>query len=129
MNAETSAVGRALGLAGIAVNRSIASSDELENRKPGQGTPKPEAQGRVLAAAHGDQTAARKAWGLVLPDDPDHVDAHRLEACENVADHLAAASSPPSPVSKRPANPLKTTPADHAAGLKAARAVLEESTE
>ena len=65
--------------------------------------------------------------GVVL--DPDPVDAHRLEACENVADHLAAASSPPSPVSKRPANPLKTTPADHAAGLKAARAVLEESTE
>lgn len=128
MNAETSAVGRALGLAGIAVNRSIASSDEIENRKPGQGTPKPEAKGRVLAAAHGDQTAARKAWGLVLPDDPDHVDAHRLEACENVADHLAAASSP-EPVSKRPANPLKTTPPDHAAGLKAARAVLEEATE
>lgn len=80
MNAETSAVGRALGLAGIAVNRSIASSDEIENRRPAVGTPKPEAKGRVLAAAHGNQIAARKAWSLVLPDDPDHVDPARLEA-------------------------------------------------
>lgn len=127
MNAETSAVGRALGLAGIAVDRSIASSDEIENRRPGVGIPKPEAKGRVLAAAHGDQTAARKAWNLVLPDDPDNVDPHRLEACENVADHLAASETSAAP--KRPGNPLKTPPADHAAGLKAARAVLEEATE
>lgn len=125
MNAETSAVGRALGLAGIAVHRSIASSDEIENRRPGTGIPKPEAKGRVLAAAHGDQSAARKAWSLVLPDDPDNVDTSRLEACENVAAHLT--DPEPEPAKRRPRNPLKDD-TDHGAGLAAARAVLEDGT-
>lgn len=126
MNAETSAVGRALGLAGIAVNRSIASSDEIENRRPSAGIAKPEAKGRVLAACHGDQIAARKAWTLVLPDDPDNVDAARLEACENVARFL---TEPEPNKPSRPVNPLKTPSGDHTAGLNAARAALEEATE
>lgn len=128
MNAETSAVGRALGLAGIAVHRSIASSDEIANRRPAVGVPKPEAKGRVLAAAHGDQVAARKAWNLVLPDDPDNVDTARLEACENVAAHLTAQDQEPDSTKRRPSNPLRGD-TDHASGLAAARAVLEESTE
>lgn len=126
MNAETSAVGRALGLAGIAVNRSIASSDEIENRRPGTGTPKPEAKGRVLAAAHGDQVAARRAWTLVLPDDPDAVDPARLEACENVARFL---TEPEPDKPSRPSNPLRSPAADHASGLSAARAALEDAAE
>ena len=90
MNAETSAVGRAIAAAGIAVSRSMASANEVLARRT-TGIPKPEAKGKVLAAAHGDQHAARTAWTLVLPDDPDHVDPARLEAAENVAAHLEPA--------------------------------------
>ena len=42
-NCETSAVGRALGFAGIGVDGSIASADELANALNNQGTPKVEA--------------------------------------------------------------------------------------
>jgi hypothetical protein len=131
MNAETSAVGRALGLAGIAVNRSVSTSDEIENRRPTAGTPKAEAKGKVLAAANGDHNAARKAWDLVLPDDPQNVDPQRLEAVENVAaalippavDETAKRSRPP----RHPGAPVDK--AATATGLAAARAVLEEVTE
>jgi hypothetical protein len=41
MNAETSAIGRALAAAGIAVNRSLASAEEVRNRQAERSTPAP----------------------------------------------------------------------------------------
>jgi hypothetical protein len=118
MNAETSAVGRALGLAGIEVHRSVASSDEIQARRPAPGIGKAEAKGRVMAAAVGDAGTARTVWALVFPDDPDTVDAGRLEAAEAVARHIAGLVQ---------GDPEET--ADHAGGLAAARAVLAEAVD
>jgi len=42
MNAETSAIGRALAAAGIAVNRSLASAEEVRNRQAERSTPAPD---------------------------------------------------------------------------------------
>ena len=41
MNAETSAIGRALAAAGIAVNRSLASAEEVRNRVADRAEPEP----------------------------------------------------------------------------------------
>lgn len=41
MNAETSAIGRALAAAGIAVNRSLASAEEVRNRQAERSAPAP----------------------------------------------------------------------------------------
>lgn len=41
MNAETSAIGRALAAAGIAVNRSLASAEEVRNRQAERAEPAP----------------------------------------------------------------------------------------
>lgn len=41
MNAETSAIGRAIAAAGIAVNRSLASANEVRARVEDRGEPKP----------------------------------------------------------------------------------------
>lgn len=41
MNAETSAIGRALAAAGIAVNRSLASAEEVRNRQAERSEPAP----------------------------------------------------------------------------------------
>lgn len=41
MNAETSAIGRALAAAGIAVNRSLASAEEVRNRQAERAAPAP----------------------------------------------------------------------------------------
>jgi hypothetical protein len=115
MNAETSAVGRALGLAGYGSTKSRASREEVQARQPG-GLSIPVAKGRVLAAARGDQEVAREAWRIVFPDNPASIDVERLEAAENVARELA-----PDPEPEPPADPV--------AGLAAARKALEEVTE
>ena len=54
MNAETSAIGRALAAAGIAVNRSLASAEEVRNRQaerdvPPEPTPKAKPKAAKLA--------------------------------------------------------------------------------
>ena len=95
MNAETSAVGRALGLAGYGSSKSIATREEVENRRP-SGVPTPEAKGRVLAAARGDQNAAREAWRMVFPENPSSVEVDRLDSCESVARELSAPTGDPS---------------------------------
>lgn len=118
MNAETSAVGRALGLAGYGSTRSIASREEVAARQSASsGIAPANAKGRVLAAARGDQEVAREAWRIVFPDNPAAIDVERLEACEAVARELA------------PDPETDDSPADHAAGIAAARKVLEEVTE
>jgi hypothetical protein len=75
MNAETSAIGRALGAAGVAVKRSLATSDEVQLR---QGVPagvhRSQAKKRVLEAVGGDREAAVDLWARAFPDDPDSVD-------------------------------------------------------
>lgn len=88
MNAETSAVGRALGLAGYGSSKSIATREEVENRRP-SGISAAEGKGRVMAAARGDQNIARQAWELVFPEHPASVDPARLESCESVARELS----------------------------------------
>jgi hypothetical protein len=115
MNAETSAVGRALGLAGYGSTKSIASREEVQARQPG-GLSVPVAKGRVLAAAQGDQNVARDAWRAVFPDNPATIDVDRLEAAENVARQMAGTTEPAEP------------PADPVAGIAAARKALEEVT-
>lgn len=117
MNAETSAVGRALGLAGLESTRSIATREEVAARAPGPGLPVAEGKGRVLAAAHGDQVSARRAWSAVVPADLSTVPIELVEAAENVAQLLA----------DNPAD--EPAPDVHASGLAAARAVLEEGSD
>lgn len=117
MNAETSAVGRALGLAGFGAAGSVASYEEVQARRQ-TGIPRPQAKGRIMAAAQGNADAAREAWSLVMPDDPLSVDADRLEAAEQVARRLVDDSDTPS----------ETELLDVAVGMAQVRATLENLT-
>jgi hypothetical protein len=98
MNAETSAVGRALALAGIKVNRSMASAEEVANLKT-TGMARAEAKGLVLAA-WGDRDAAVATWQRAFPDDPDTVDPAAIEVLCRLAPlyfELATGGAPKEP--------------------------------
>jgi hypothetical protein len=63
MNAETSAVGRALALAGIEVSKSLASANEVENRREFSDTvSKAVIKNRLLKAAHNDKELAAQMF-------------------------------------------------------------------
>jgi hypothetical protein len=85
MNAETAAIGRAVAAAGIAVNRSISSRDEIENRtsspKPVSATVSDDLVGRIAALP--DDIRRRCKDGFVKKfGKPNELSADALEAAE-----------------------------------------------
>jgi hypothetical protein len=95
-NAETSAVGRALALAGIAASRSIASAEDVRRaRAETLGVPRAEAKGRLLAACSGSTAAAARWWLLAGFETLERVPTDALEVLELVC---TGANDPDEPV-------------------------------
>jgi hypothetical protein len=80
MNAETSAVGRALALAGIEVSKSIASANEVAARQPAPADTvnKSLIKNRILKACRDDKELAAEIWADI--GEPESVPSAELPA-------------------------------------------------